>query len=352
MGKWNIGLIGAGSISEAHLDAYRADPRAALAAVCDLNRDRAAAKARKYGAAAVYTDYAELLADERIDAVSVCTWNESHARIAEAALRAGKHVLLEKPLSRTVEEALRLQEAVRETGRTLQVGFVRRYDPNARMLYRFVESGELGDIYYAKASTLRRIGNPGGWFADIGRSGGGPLIDIGVHVLDLCWYFMGRPKVKSVSGQTYRMLGNRSNVQNLSYYRAADYEASQNSVEDLAAAFIRFDNGASLMLDVSYSLHLREDERKVQLFGTRGGIEIDPEVCLVQERHDTVLNVRPQVDHPGFDFGRAFGAEIAHFLDCLDQGTRPISPVEDGVEVMRMLRGLYESAEKGEEIRF
>jgi predicted dehydrogenase len=352
MGKWNIGIIGAGSISEVHLDAYRADPRAELRAVCDLNRDRAEAKARKYGAAAVYTDYAELLADEGIDAVSVCTWNESHARIAEAALRAGKHVLVEKPLSRTVEEALQLQQAVRETGKTLQVGFVRRYDPNARMLYRFVENGELGDIYYAKASILRRIGNPGGWFADIERSGGGPLIDIGVHVLDLCWYFMGRPKVKSVSGQTFRQLGNRSNVQNLSYYRAADYDASQNSVEDLAVAFVRFENGAALMLDASYSLHLREDERKVQLFGTKGGIEIDPEVCLVQERHDTVLNVQPQVDNRGFDFGRAFGAEIAHFLDCLDTGSRPISPVEDGVEIMKILRGLYESAEKGAEIHF
>ncbi|MCU6339777.1 Gfo/Idh/MocA family oxidoreductase, partial [Enterobacter quasiroggenkampii] len=135
--------------------------------------------------------------------VSICTWNNSHAPIAIAALEAGKHVLVEKPLCMTVEEALAVQEAQKKSGKTLQIGYVRRYGTNTRVLKKFIDEGELGEIYYAKASCIRRLGNPGGWFSDKERSGGGPLIDIGVHVIDLCWYLMGKPKVKSVSGNAY-----------------------------------------------------------------------------------------------------------------------------------------------------
>ncbi|MDZ7543847.1 gfo/Idh/MocA family oxidoreductase, partial [Clostridium perfringens] len=125
------------------------------------------------------------------------------------AIKAGKHVLVEKPMCRTVEEALAMQEAVRASDKTLQVGYVRRHAMNARVLRKFIANGDLGEIYFAKASCLRKIGNPGGWFSDIERSGGGPLIDLGVHVIDLCWYMMGKPKVKSVSGNAYNKLGNR-----------------------------------------------------------------------------------------------------------------------------------------------
>lgn len=250
MGKLRVGVIGAGSISDLHLEAYQNNEQATIHAICDLNEQRARAKAETYGASKVYTDYRDLVADPEIDAVSICTWNNSHAEISIAALYEGKHVLVEKPLSVTVEEAKRVEEAVRKTGKLLQVGFVRRYAANTRILKQFIDAGDLGEIYYAKASCLRRLGNPGGWFADKERSGGGPVLDLGVHMIDICWYLMGCPKVKSVTGNTYRKLGNRANVQNLSFYRAADYDASKNTVEDLANALIRFENGASLMVDV------------------------------------------------------------------------------------------------------
>ncbi|WP_194543926.1 Gfo/Idh/MocA family protein [Paenibacillus sp. JZ16] len=346
----NVGVIGTGSISAMHLQSYEKHANTNLLAVCDLNEERAQRAAEKYGATKVYTDYNELLADPEIDAVSICTWNNTHAEISIAALNAGKHVLVEKPLCRTVEEALQVQEAVKSSGKLLQVGFVRRYDPNAQMLREFADKGEFGDIYFAKASSVRRLGNPGGWFSDIERSGGGPLIDIGVHVIDLCWYMMGRPKPVSVSANTYRKLGNRSNVRNLSFYKAADYDAEKNTVEDMANAMIRFENGASLLVDVSFTLHSKENLQSVKLYGDKGGFEIDPEVVIVTEKHDTIINIQPQTDNKGFDFNAAFQSEVDHFISSIENGTAPLSPVEDGVEIMKILCGIYESAEKGVEV--
>ncbi|WP_223068523.1 Gfo/Idh/MocA family protein [Paenibacillus caui] len=350
MSTVNIGVIGTGSISEFHLKPYASHPDARVYAVCDLNEERAKAAGAAYGAEKVYTDYRELLADSVIDAVSICTWNNTHAEISIAALHAGKHVLVEKPLCKTVEDALRVQEAVKATGKILQVGFVRRYDPNAQMLRGFADAGEFGEFYYAKASYIRRHGNPGGWFSDIERSGGGPLIDLGVHVIDLCWYMMGRPKVKSVSGNTYRKLGNRANVHNLSRYMAADYDAAKNDVEDMANALIRFVNGATLMVDVSFTLHAKQDEGIVKLYGDKGGLELDPQVTIVTEKHNTILNVQPQTDSSGFQFEKAFQSEIAHFIDCVQNNKQPLSPVEDGVEIMKILNAVYESAAEGKEI--
>lgn len=349
MKKLKIAVIGVGSISHEHLKSYQNHPEVEIYAVCDINEERAKLKGGEYGATKIYYSYQEALADPAIDAVSICTWNQSHAEISIVALDAGKHVLVEKPLCKTVEEALRMEAAVKRSGKILQVGFVRRYASNVQMLRSFVDNGDFGEIYYAKASSIRRLGNPGGWFADVERSGGGPLIDIGVHMIDLCWYMMGKPKVKSVSGNTYRKLGNRANIENLSFYKAADWDPSLNTVEDLANAMIRFENGASLMVDVSFSLHAKQDEGAVKLYGDKGSCEIDPEILIVTEKHNTILNITPQIDHKGFH-GSAFQNEINHFIQCIQNGEQPLSPVEDGLEMMKILCGIYESAAKGVEI--
>jgi predicted dehydrogenase len=352
MKKLNVAVIGAGSISEVHFNAYTNNPEVNLYAVCDLNEERAKAKAAKYGAQKVFTDYRQLLADAAVDAVSICTWNNSHAEISIAAVEAGKSVLVEKPLCKTVEEAERVEAAVRKSNKVLQVGFVRRYSSNTKIVKDFLESGDLGEIYFAKATCLRRLGNPGGWFSDKERSGGGPLIDLGVHIIDLSWYLMGKPKVKSVSGNVYNRLGNRDNVKNLSFYKASDYDASKNTVEDLANAMIRFENGASLLVDVSFTLHAKKDEITVKIYGDKGGAEIEPELFLVTEKHDTILNMAPQVDHASFDFNEGFQSEINHFVDACFGRKETLSPVEDGLEMMKILCGIYESAEKGIEIQF
>nr|WP_307439773.1 Gfo/Idh/MocA family oxidoreductase [Bacillus sp. V2I10] len=329
---------------------YLDHPEAELYALCDLNEERLRENGRKYRVSRLYQDYKELLLNKDIEAVSICTWNESHAEIAVAALEAGKHILVEKPLSISVKEAQKVQKAAEQSGKVAQVGFVRRFGSNTKTLKQFIDHGELGDLYYAKASILRRLGNPGGWFSDKKRSGGGPLIDLGVHVIDLCWYLMGKPAPVSVSGNTYNKLGNRAHIENLDFYKAADFNPSKNDVEDLANALIRFENGASLFVDVSFTLHAQTNEVSVKVFGDKGGAEIEPVFKLVTEKHNTILNIDPQVDHKEFHFEKAFYEEIHHFVDCCFGRKETIAPVKDGVDVMKMLSAVYESAEKGTEI--
>ncbi|MNO36055.1 putative oxidoreductase YcjS [compost metagenome] len=352
MSKLKIALIGNGSISESHLKAYHKNPNCKLWAICDVNEERACKTANQYDIPHVYTDYHALLGNPDIDAISICTWNNTHAEISIAALEAGKNVLCEKPLCKTVDEALLIEEAVHRTGRLLQVGYVRRHASNIEVLKRFIDAGDLGEIYYAKASLLRRLGNPGGWFSDKERSGGGPLIDIGVHVIDLCWYLMGRPQVKAVKGHTYEKLGNRSHIENFSFYQAADYDAKNNTVEDLANALITFENGASLMVDVSFSLHARQNCSLINIYGDKGGAEIEPQLSIVTERHNTILNIDPQISHSGFDFVSSFQNEIDHFVNCCLGKEKTISPVEDGVQMTKILNAIYQSAAEGREIQF
>lgn len=345
-----VGVIGGGSISEFHIIPYMKNDGVELVALCDSNEQRLAKVGERYSVTELYSSYEELLQNPKIDAVSICTWNNTHAVIAIAALEAGKHVLVEKPLSMTVAQALAVEVAVKKSGKVLQVGFVRRHGDNTKLLKQFIDQDELGEIYYAKASCLRRLGNPGGWFSDQSKSGGGPLIDLGVHMIDICWYLMGKPRPVSVSGNTYSKLGNRSHIQNLSFYQAADYDPTLNDVEDLANALIRFDNGASLFVDVSFTLHAKEDELYVKLFGEKGGAEIEPKLVMVTEKNNTILNVTPQVDNLSFDFEKAFKNEINHFVDCCKEGKETIAPVADGVQIMRMLNAVYESAKTGKEV--
>ena len=343
-------MIGTGSIAQLHLDAYAGNPEAELVAVSDMNLERAQAVARKYGAPRSYGDPHELLADPEVDAVSICTWNDSHAAWAIAALGAGKHVLVEKPMSRTTQEALRVQEAVEASDRILQVGFVRRHSPNAQVLKTFVDNGDLGDIYYAKASVIRRVGNPGGWFADKSISGGGPLIDIGVHVIDLCWYLMGSPKVTAISANSYQRLGNRANVTTIPRYRVSDYDPNTNSVEDMVNALIRFEGGASLAVEASYSLHAIRDSIGVSVFGERGGAELEPGLEIATELHGSIVNVTPQISSPTFELERGFSNEIGNFVGAIQGTATSVAPVSHGVEITKILEGIYASADAGREL--
>ncbi|GIG69930.1 Gfo/Idh/MocA family protein [Phytomonospora endophytica] len=343
-----IGVIGLGAIAVEHLGAYQKNPLADLVAVCDVDVERAKARAEQFAVPKVTGDVAELLSDPDVDAVSVCVPNTLHAPIAEAALRAGKDVLVEKPMTVTVAEAERLVRAVEETGKALQVGYVRRFAPNALVAKRFLDAGEFGDVYAARATLLRAAGNPGGWFGDVELSGGGPLIDLGVHIIDLCWYLMGMPKAVSASGATFSPLGARDNIQNLSRYRAQS-AARPNTVEDYATAQIRFENGAVLNVDTSFSLHGR-NEIGVRIHGDKGGAEIEPELLMVTERHDTLLHVQPQIDSLGFDFKVGFANQIDHFLRICRGEIPADATAEQGLEMARILTAIYESAERGAEV--
>jgi predicted dehydrogenase len=254
-------------------------------------------------------------------------------------------------MARTVAEAEAIVAAEAASTGIVQVGFVRRWSPNAAVLRSFVVAGDLGEVYYAKATCLRAAGNPGGWFADKSVSGGGPLIDVGVHFIDIAWWLMGAPAVTSVSGWTSDRIGNRGNIETLSRWKSSDYDASKNSVEDLAGALVRFANGAVLVVDTSYSLHGRNDIG-VKLFGDQGGAELEPELRVFREAHDTILEITPVIDSLTFDLEPAFQNEIDGFVRAA-QGLEPsIAPAAHGLEITRIVTAIYESAEAGREIAF
>lgn len=350
MSKLKIGIIGVGNISNSHIGGYLANPNVELTAFCDINEQRLKEKGEKYGVTHLYTDVEEMVKAEKLDAVSVCTWNCAHAKCSIAALNAGIHVLCEKPMAMNAKEAEEMMAAAEKSGKLLMVGFVRRYGNDMDILRDFIHADFFGDFYYAKAVYIRRNGNPGGWFSDKSRSGGGPLIDLGVHVVDFVRYAMGNPKPVSVYGATFQKLGNRSHLKATDAYRSADRtENDICDVEDLATALIRFDNGAVLNLEASFTLNVDDDRGIIELFGEKGGAKIDPELKLYSEANGYMTDIALKAK-TALDFGGLFQKEIDHYVDCLLGKTECRSPAQDGYEMMRILDAAYESAKTGHEV--
>lgn len=349
MKKIRVAIIGTGGISNLHMAGYKALENVEVVAVCDINKERAQMYAKKYNIPNVFTDYNEMLKMDEIDAVSVTTWNDSHAPASIAALKAGKHVLCEKPLALNAAEAQEMVNVAKEAGKLLMVGFCRRFGENAKALKKFIDDGDLGRIYYAKTGCLRRWGNPGGWFSDKKRSGGGPVIDLGVHIMDLVRYLSGKPEAVSVSASTFNRIGIKPNVKGISKYNAADYN-EYNDVEDCATAFIRFDNGLTLFFETSWVQNIKEDQLYLQLYGDKAGAQMEPDLELYENKGDYLTVVKPALDANLSGFEHNFVEEIRHFIDCVGNGTPCINPGEDGVEVMKILDAIYESARSGHEV--
>ena len=354
MEKVKVGIIGTGGISNAHMGGYKAIPdRVEMTAVCDIDEEKVKAYAAKFNVPRWYTDYNEMLAKENLDAVSVTTWNAAHKGAAIAALNAGVNVICEKPMAMNAEEAEEMKAAAERNGKVLQIGFVRRYGEDAAMIKKFIDGGTLGDLYYAKATYLRRSGCPGGWFGDKSYSGGGPLIDLGVHVMDLVRYLAGCPKPISVYGVTYNNLGpDRASGAKANL----GYESKQNSskfkfdVEDFTSAMIRFDNGMVLTVEASFNLNIKEDRADIELFGTKGGTKIGGSTEFFTDMNGTFVNITPAGGGANFRFTESFNAEIAHFIDCVEHGVPCRAPAEDGVILMKMIDAIYKSAETGHEV--
>ena len=351
MEKLRVGMIGTGKLAGMHIKAYRSNPQVELVSVCDVNAERAKQFAAEAGINKAYADYREMVASDRLDAVSIVTWNNTHAPIAIAALEAGKHVLCEKPPALNAAEALLMLKASKKSNKLLMYGFVKRFAQNVQVMQKFIENGDLGEIYFAKTGYLRRCGNPGGWFTTKALSGGGPLIDLGVHIIDLSMYLMGKPKPVSVFGSTYDRIGSRANIQGYSWYRAADYNTKVNEVEDFANAIIKFENGASLYFETSWAMNLTKDTVYSQFFGDKGGADLEPEFTIYAEKLDYLVNYRPVLDSYTFDLEDAFAAEINHFVDCIVNGSDCICPAEDGLTVMKILDAVYESAKTGNVVK-
>ena len=352
MGKLKIGIIGTGGISHCHIAGYRAlSDICDVVAACDIDAKKLNAYCDRYGIEHRYTDYNEMMRKESLDCVSVCTWNSAHKGATIAALRGGANVLCEKPMALNAAEALEMQQTAVETGKLLQVGFVRRFGNDAACLKNFIDSGVFGDIYYAKATYLRRNGCPGGWFGDKARSGGGPLIDLGVHVIDLVRYLGGCPKAVTAFGSTYDNLGpNRASGGAQAWdIGNTDKDTDKYSVEDFTTALVKFENGLTLLVEASFNLNIKKDVGNIELFGTKAGCRIDPEVELYTQLANTFVDVQPY-GSTALSFSGLFENEIKGFVGAV-QGTEPCrAPAEDGVELMRIIDAIYLSAETGKSV--
>ena len=347
MDKIRIGLIGAGNIAQnAHIPAYLNQKDVELVAVCDFNKARADEVKEKYGMKHASYSIEEVANWDDVDAVSVCTWNNAHAEAVIAAAKAGKHILCEKPMAMTVEQTLEMEKAVKANGKVYLQGFVSRLSPEAQAVKAAVEEGALGDIYYARCTSTRRRGTPIGWFHNRAKSGGGPVIDIGVHVLDMTWYLMGKPRPVSVTACAhYDKIGNFK-TKGVSRWTAFDADEPVFDTEDSANGLIRFENGLSLSFDVSWAFNgIASEGHHAWLYGTKAGATVHP-CALYGETAGFLSDVELKPGNYNM-----FDKEIRHFLDCIYGKETPISPIEDGIAIQRILNGIYESAEKGCEVK-
>jgi len=337
--KVRVGIVGVG-IGSYHAHAYSKLPNVEIAALCDIDADRARQVAERFGVPRIYTDYEAMLAEEKLDAVSVCTPNALHAPVAIAALEAGCHVLCEKPLSVNAKEGAKIVAAAKKAKGKFMIGMNNRFRGDTQVLKKFIEAGDLGEIYYARCGWIRRNGIPGmgGWFTRKEMSGGGPLVDIGVHALDLTLYLMGNPRPVSAFGATYAKFGpfGKGTGQ-----WGLPVKGGEFSVEDLACGMVRFENGATLMLEASWAQHCAAEKLYSEVYGDKGGATLEP-LRIFTEAHG-----RPVDLTPSFPNINGHEAEIAHFVECIVENKQPIATAEQALDVMKILDGIYRSAETG-----
>ncbi|MBR4942566.1 MAG: Gfo/Idh/MocA family oxidoreductase [Clostridia bacterium] len=346
--KVKLAFVGVGSIFEAHISAALKNPSIEVYAFCDINEEKLRAKGEKYGVSRLFTDYKEMFKLEEIDGVVVCTWNKEHAPVSIAAMKAGKHVFCEKPMAINATEAEEMLAVAKECNRQLVVGFVRRCGADCKAVRSFVEAGCLGNPYFAKAKYIRRNGYPGGWFGVKELSGGGPLIDLGVHVIDLIRYVTGNPKPISVYAMTSDKLGMLEGVAKNGGYSAQTVTTKQSDVEDFAAAMIRFDNGMVLSVETSFTLN-GEDSAEVSIYGDKGGMLLEPQMKLYSVMNGYCVTTTP-VPEAKFDWDNAFYTQMNNFVRAIKGEYSALSIAEDGVVLMKILSGAYESAKTGHEV--
>ena len=341
----NIGIIGTGGIgSGIHCPAVKAQPDVKLLAVCDTREEVVREVAEKFEVPHVFTDYEKLLEMGEIDAVHVCTPNIFHMPPTVAALNAGKHVLVEKPIARNAVEGAKMVEAARKTGKKLMVAHNMRFTAESQYLKRVIDAGELGEIYFGRVWALRRRGIPGwGVFIDKEQQGGGPLIDIGVHVVDLALFLMGHPKPTSASGTAFTKIGNTPGH----IGKWGPWDHTEYTVEDYAAGFIRLDNGASIALESSFAANLGQESLNVALMGTRGGADTSP-LKVYGESNGALTDTTPAFIP---EDGTSYEAEARAFYDCIANDTQPPVTGEQALNVMKILDALYESSDEGREVQ-
>ena len=355
----NVGIIGCGGIANGkHMPSLHQIPNVRMVAFCDIIPEKAEKAAKEYGVegAKVYTDYKELLKDETIEVVHVLTPNREHADITVDALHAGKHVMCEKPMAKTAEDARRMVAAAKETGKKLTIGYQHRQKVPAQYAKEYINTGALGEIYYANCYAVRRRGTPNwGVFLNEEEQGGGPIIDIATHSLDLTLYLMNNYEPQMVVGKTHKKLEHpeAGNIW-------GDNGVSDTPLEEAACAMIVMKNGATIMLETSWALNTAEPiaEGSCVLCGSRAGLSLKNDKLVLNE---VKLNKLTETAVDTSAGGVAFydGAtmtpqltEAINWINCIVNDTDPIVLPEQALVVSEILEAIYVSSKTGKPVYF
>ena len=357
MKKLKVGIIGCGGITNnKHLPAMKRNGNFEVVAFCDIKPEEAEKTKKLYGTedARIYTDYKELIKED-LDAVYVLTPNSSHAHITVDALKAGKHVMCEKPMAKTYEEAKQMVETAKETGKILTIGYQNRYRSDSTYLKRSCENGDLGEIYYAKAHAVRRRAVPTwGVFLDEEAQGGGPLIDIGTHALDLTLWMMNNYEPESVMGSVYRKLADQTEQGNM----FGEWDPKKFTVEDSAFGFIKMKNGATIHLEASWALNtLDVHEAQTSLCGTKAGADMKEGLRINRVQYNKQCVEKPDLGSGAvayFDGKAETESDIEQriFYHAVADGEPVVVKPEQAIVVTQILEAIYESAKTNKTIYF
>jgi predicted dehydrogenase len=353
--SFKIGFIGTGGISHAHATGFSKVEGAEIVAGCDINPKALDSFCEKWGKdIRRYSDYKEMLRKEKeIDGISVCTPNGVHCAPTIAALKAGKHVIVEKPMAMTAKEAKAMCDAAAKAKKHLTIGFQWRFDHRTQMIRKQIEAGEFGKILFVRVQALRRRGIPNwGVFGRKELQGGGPMIDIGVHCTEMAHYMMGSPKPISATGNCWTYIGDKPS-QVASQWPNWDYKTY--TVEDLAAGMVRFENGAMMSIEASFCAHIEKDVWNVQIMGEKGGAVWETGQVF-KDANGFMWNSQPASygagggGKDGLDWSNIFNTKMRNFIECSRDGKPDIADGKYGVMVQQILDGIYASAEAGKEV--
>ena len=356
--KIKIGIIGCGGIANGkHMPSLSKLSDVEMVAFCDIDISKAEEAKAQYGTpdAKVYEDYKELLKDTEIEVVHVCTPNRSHAPISIDSLHAGKHVMCEKPMAKTAEDARRMVQAAKETGKKLTIGYQHRHKPEATYLKDVIDRGDLGDIYFAKAFAVRRRGTPNwGVFLNEFEQGGGPLIDIGTHSLDVTLYIMNNYEPKMVVGTKYKKVNNADCGNPW-----GGWAPEEHTMEDSAFGFIVMKNGATIILESSWALNTCEpiQEGSTVLCGSDAGAQIKNGVIINKGEFNRLIEIKPDLSSGGVAFYDGVSSspadvEARRWIDAVKNDTDPVVLPEQACVVSEILEAIYKSAETGAPVYF
>ena len=354
----NVGIIGCGGIANGkHMPSLSKIPNVRMVAFCDIIREKAEKAAAEYGVegAKVYTDYKELIANEEVEVVHVCTPNRSHSFITVDSLEAGKHVMCEKPMAKTYADAKLMLEAAQRTGKKLTIGYQSRHRADSQYLKRAADAGELGEIYFAKANARRRRAVPTwGVFLNEYEQGGGPLIDIGTHALDLTLWIMNNYEPKMVVGTVYKKLGDQTETANA----WGDWDPKEYTVEDSAFGFIVMKNGATIELESSWALNtLDVEEATTSVCGTLAGADMHDGLRINGVKYGRQYTEKPNLNAGGVAFYDGASSspeqiEAKRWIDAVVNDTEVYTKPEEAIVVTRILEAIYESAKTGKPVMF